>query len=80
MTAATDKALPPTGFTIRQLIWLCGGVAAVSKACGLRGVPQWSAVPNKHVITVANLSQLPIETIRPDLAAVAELYRARAAS
>jgi hypothetical protein len=72
------KALPPVGFDIRHLLWLCGGKDLVARACGISRL-QWTVVPDKHVATVAKLAHLPIETIRPDLAPVAELFRAKEA-
>jgi hypothetical protein len=71
-----EKALPPKGFNIHQLLFLCGGKAAVAKACGVTN-PRWTTVPDKHVATIAKLAGLPIAIIRPDLAEVAELYLAR---
>ena len=69
-----DKALPPSGMTIKQLLWLCGGKDSVAKACGITRL-QWTTVPDKHVGVVAELAALSIETIRPDLAPIAHLYR-----
>lgn len=72
-----EKPMPPAGITIKQLLWLCGGRAAVSEACGVPRLQWTTTVPDRHVAKVAELSKLPIETIRPDLAPVAEMYRAR---
>jgi hypothetical protein len=71
-----DKALPPEGMTIKQLLWLCGGKDKVSQECGISRL-QWTTVPDKHVGTVASMSGLSVERVRPDLAAVAHLYHAK---
>lgn len=75
----SEKALPPAGLTIKQLLWLCGGKKEVAKACGLSRL-SWTTVPDKHVVTVSKLAKLPIETVRPDLAGAADVYRAREAA
>lgn len=64
----TRKALPPVGYSIRHLILLAGGEEVVSRACGLARI-QWDRViPTKHVMKMSKLTELPLLTLRPDLA------------
>lgn len=65
----TKRKGAPQGMSIAGAIELSGGTLAVAEACEITrsAVSQWHRVPSRHLRTVAKLSGLSLEVLRPDL-------------
>jgi hypothetical protein len=64
----TRNPKAPVGYTIRAVIALAGGAAAVCRACNLTACRNWTYIPDAHLKTVAAMSGIPFDVLRPDLA------------
>lgn len=65
----STKSDEPVGFTVRGIIAMAGGTAAVAEKCGLsfQAVNGWERrIPDPHARTVAIMAGLPLAVVRPD--------------
>ncbi len=63
----------PVGYSVRGVVVKAGGMKVVAAARGIseNAVRCWRTIPAKHAEVIAEMAELPLSVVRPELASQA---------